>query len=209
MRIITFQFLALAFIFSSCSPKEPGRKNETDPAIDSIQSKVDDSIVKEHSNSLGDNFDNSYHEKEIKCAKYPINDTLQVTFFEDTIQNISCALYLKSELDIVDLTRQPQNYPDVINYLNNQQAALLINGTNIRLNAKIADAKIMLPATLITFNSSDKNYLLIEMNLISSMGGDYWYNLLLELSADGKVAHQDGIETTGHLSYEELKTHIL
>jgi len=148
-------------------------------------------------------YDKSYTEKKLYPAVYPLNDTSEVLYFEDSIHGNFCSLYIKSEIDVVDSTRKPINF---LNLFKNEddKEILIINGSNVRLASKITDRDLMLPTSLGIFKKSDRTFLLIKMNLVSSIGGDYWYNLLLELDTTSHVISQKGIETTGEIPFSQV-----
>lgn len=148
-------------------------------------------------------YDKTYTEKNLHPAVYPINDTSEVLFFEDSIQGNFCSLYIKSVIDVVDSTRKTGNFSSLFKN-ENDQAILVVNGSKVRLTSKITDGDLMLPTSMGTFNRSGRTFLLIKMNLVSSMGGDYWYNLLLELDSTAHVISQKGIETTGEIAFSQV-----
>ncbi|SFE91271.1 hypothetical protein SAMN05518672_11225 [Chitinophaga sp. CF118] len=218
-RSIYSLFITVAICFcSGCSIQQ---KKKASVEIDSLNTEGEftkenviaadslrDEQLENTNNPQGGTSDSAYHERTIKPAIYSLNDQLKVVYFEDSIQEITCALYLKSELGVIDSTRRPINYASLLNNLESSKVMLIINNTSIKLNAKIRDSEIMMPTYLGYFSLFNKNYLLIKMNLVSSMSGDYWYNLLLEIDSEGEIINQQGIETTGEITFIDLKNHI-
>ncbi|RBL92181.1 hypothetical protein DF182_06175 [Chitinophaga flava] len=152
--------------------------------------------------------DGVYHEQEIRSAYFPVNDTMQVTYFKNSIDNIQCVLYLQSVLDVVDSLNTPSDSANIINELKEKNAVLLINNRQVELESAIRDASLMLPTYIGHTTQNGSDYLLIRMNLVSSMGGDYWYNLLLKLNKNREVIGQQGVETNGELAGEKLKDYL-
>lgn len=148
-------------------------------------------------------YDKSYTEKNLHPAVYPINDTSEVLFFEDSILGNFCSFYIKSVIDVVDSTRKPENFTSLFKN-EDDKAILVVNGSKVKLASKISDGDLMLPTSMGIFKKSDRTFLLIKMNLVSSMGGDYWYNLLLELDSTAHVISQKGIETTGEIAFSRV-----
>jgi hypothetical protein len=165
---------------------------------------VEDNTGSNGRGTLSGTFDKSYKEKKLNPAIYRLNDKDEIIYFEDSLDGNFCSLYIKSAITVIDSTGKPNNYSSIVDRIENEHAVLIINGANVKVASEITDSEIMLPTYLGAFNRSDRNFLLIKMNLVSGMGGDYWYNLLLELDSTGHVIYQKGIETSGEISFSQV-----
>ncbi|MFB6455582.1 hypothetical protein ACE38W_09960 [Chitinophaga sp. Hz27] len=152
-------------------------------------------------------YDSTYHEQDIHAAYFSVNDTAQISYFETSIDDIQCALYLNSSLTQIDSVATPTDSANLVAELKTKDAVLRINGKWIGLEKPIKDGTIMLPTFIGHTKKNGLDYVLIRMNLVSSMGGDFWYNLLIKLK-NSVVVKQTGIETTGELTPAELKKYI-
>lgn len=146
-----------------------------------------------------------YREKKIIALLCTANDTLNIAYFEDSIQYIKCALYLSTDISLIDSIRQPSNFKQLLSFFKSAPEVLIINDERINLAYTPKDYKILLPTSIASFSFDNKKYLLIKSNLVSSMTGNYWHSILLEINDKGGVVHQYGKETNGEINNKQLK----
>jgi|GEM_PF-5871200 len=203
-------FLSFTILISCSDDKRRSDKNGKDSIVGNSvnvnSNLLNDSTgndMIEPDNRQSGTYDKTYFEKRINPAVYQLNDTSEVLYFEDSIGGNFCSLYIKSDVDLIDSIRKPGNLKSILKD-NADNPILVVNGTDVKLASRITDSEIMLPTNLGIFKRLDRTFLLVKMNLVSSMGGDYWYSLLLELDTSGRVKFQKGIETTGEIPFSQV-----
>jgi len=191
---LNIRFIGL-LLFCACNTNS----NHTSAIKDTARLEIDTTAQKDVEQQ-------AYFEKDLHPAMYTINDTLKLVWFEDVVQDNHCSLYLKSVIEVVDSVRKPADFENISRLP--QQAVLIVNSTSIELTSKVTDGELMLPTLIGMFSYAAREFIVIKMNLVSNIYGDYWYNLLLELDSSGHVISQTGVETTGMVSFDALKDHI-
>lgn len=161
------------------------------------------------STNLKKSVDN-YQRKEIQAHYFFIAENQKVIYFEDSLQNLKCAIYLQSQVETVTDRKKPDRTPTFVADKPNMPS-IFLNNTFINVTNPLDHADKMVPESISSFTLYDDAYVMINMMYLSYT---VTYNaVIMKLDKSNHVKQQWVVATeeplTGKMLGDDNGDHVL
>lgn len=144
----------------------------------------------------------NYKEKSLTVKRIYVNDTLNFTLGQGTVDGFFFKIHARTDLEMVELASVAETKGIDIGKLNKKYISIQVG--NSYYNIEHEDYKLLLPSYISSFSFLNKKYFIINFHLISFMSGNYWFNLVFTQGKDGKLKQSQRFETNGNLKQNQL-----
>jgi hypothetical protein len=190
--LLSFLFLFMSIL--SCNSnklKEGGQERRGRPAVTHVaMDQVNtDSLV-----------------KEMTATIYHYDDTTSIVHAFTDINGTGIFIALLSDIETIDKESKIDLSSNNLEHLRHTGNLVFINGKRVDVQ-KIRDSQILLPSYVQYKCLEKESYIVVEMNLVSFVGGNGWCSLIIPVDSTNTspVAY---LQTSERVTAQELRNKI-